>query len=101
MVINNTMISIEIVYADDIQQITLTLELAPGSTVDAALRQAQQQHTYFAQLDLTQFKVGIFSKIVQRETVLTAGDRIEIYLPLRIDPKQRRKIKAAQSAADN
>jgi putative ubiquitin-RnfH superfamily antitoxin RatB of RatAB toxin-antitoxin module len=36
------------------------------------------------------FHVGIFGKRVSMDDILTPGDRVEIYEPLRIDPKQSR-----------
>ncbi|OYQ87038.1 RnfH family protein [Wohlfahrtiimonas chitiniclastica] len=37
---------------------------------------------------------GIFNQIVDLDYVLQAGDRIEVYRPLQIDPKTARKIRA-------
>ena len=34
--------------------------------------------------------VGVFGKKVAMDFVLTPGDRVEVYEPLRIDPKQSR-----------
>ena len=47
-------------------------------------------------IDIASVKVGIFSKIVNRDQVLRAGDRVEIYRPLIADPKEARKQRAAQ-----
>ena len=38
--------------------------------------------------------VGIYSQKVRLDTVLNAGDRIEIYRPLTIDPMAKRKSKS-------
>lgn len=40
--------------------------------------------------------VGIFARIVSPDTVVKAGDRIEIYRPLLIDPKEKRRQRARQ-----
>jgi len=40
--------------------------------------------------------VGIFAKQVSYDTVVKAGDRIEIYRPLQIDPKENRRQRARQ-----
>ncbi len=45
-------------------------------------------------IDITQQAVGIYNKIVALQAPVTAGDRIEIYRPLVIDPKQARRIRA-------
>ena len=36
----------------------------------------------FPDLDVTQHKVGIFGKPCSPETAVSAGDRVEIYLPI-------------------
>ncbi|MCH8163853.1 MAG: RnfH family protein, partial [Proteobacteria bacterium] len=45
-------------------------------------------------IDLETNEVGIFSKIVALDTLVRAGDRIEIYRPLILDPKQARRLRA-------
>lgn len=37
---------------------------------------------------------GIFNQVVKGDYCLQDGDRIEVYRPLEIDPKQARKIRA-------
>ena len=48
-------------------------------------------------IDLNCNKVGIWGKIVPLNTLLTEGDRVEIYRPLLLDPKQIRKLKAKRN----
>ena len=49
----------------------------------------------FAQeIDLTKNKIGIFSKFIQPDTLVQPKDRIEIYRPLIIDPKDARRLRA-------
>lgn len=38
---------------------------------------------------------GVFGRPVQADTPLSDGDRVEIYLPLRVDPKTARRRRAA------
>jgi putative ubiquitin-RnfH superfamily antitoxin RatB of RatAB toxin-antitoxin module len=38
--------------------------------------------------------VGIFGEVKPLDWVLAAGDRLEIYLPLQLDPKQARRLRA-------
>ena len=45
-------------------------------------------------LDMTQYKVGIFGKLKTLDTVLHEHDRIEIYRPLLADPKESRRSRA-------
>lgn len=44
--------------------------------------------------------VGIWGKAATLQTVLKVGDRIEIYEPLQVDPKQIRLMRAAQDPVE-
>lgn len=44
--------------------------------------------------DSTALKTGIHGKITDPETILHQNDRIEIYRPLVIDPKEKRRLKS-------
>ena len=45
-------------------------------------------------LPLVEGKVGIFGKTVQVDARVAHGDRIEIYRPLAVDPKEARRQRA-------
>ncbi|MCK6410065.1 RnfH family protein [Thauera sp.] len=51
-------------------------------------------------IDLARNKVGIFGKIKPLDTVLAEGDRVEIYMPIVIDPKTAPRRKREGSVAD-
>lgn len=62
-----------------------------GMTVEDALNQT----TLFSRYpEAKSFAIGIFSRKVDLTTVLSNGDRIEIYRPLLRNPKDRRRQKA-------
>lgn len=82
---------IEIVYALKNEQFFYTEEVAEGITVGEALQHSQLLKE-FPNLDIS--KVGIFSKVVKKEDILHDMDRIEVYRPLLIDPKQQRRDRA-------
>ena len=82
-------IRVEVVYADASRQTLRSVELAAGATVDDAIRAAQILD--FAPTDFTPARVGIFGRIVARSAVLREGDRVELYRPLKIDPKEARR----------
>jgi putative ubiquitin-RnfH superfamily antitoxin RatB of RatAB toxin-antitoxin module len=42
--------------------------------------------------------VGVFGKRVEPATLLADGDRVEIYRPLAVDPKERRRQRARKRA---
>jgi putative ubiquitin-RnfH superfamily antitoxin RatB of RatAB toxin-antitoxin module len=58
--------------------------LPTGSTVADALAASGLQGTTF----------GVFGKQVPPEHPLREGDRVEVYRPLRIDPKEARRRRA-------
>ncbi len=92
---NDSMIGVEIAYASDSQQKVISLEVAADSSVLHAIEQSGilQQ---FTQIDLTTMKVGIFGRLVALTDPIQPGDRIEIYRPLQVDPKQKRRTKAQE-----
>lgn len=51
----------------------------------------------FPAIDLQRNKVGIFSKVIELDAIIHDGDRIEIYEPVQVDPKQARRNRAKDS----
>lgn len=89
------MLEIEIVYGLANRQVLKSMTVAEGTTVrEAALKSGLEVE--FPELDLQQVPLGIFGKAVKDETVLRDGDRIEVYRPLLIDPKEARRKRAEQ-----
>lgn len=93
------LIAIEVAYAEAHKQKIISLTVVEGTNVrDAALQANMQQE--FPHLDVATAKLGIFGKAVAKpeEELVGAGDRIEIYRPLIIDPKQARLNRAQKKA---
>ncbi|WP_430461802.1 RnfH family protein [Thalassolituus sp. LLYu03] len=92
-------IQVEVAYALPNKQKILTVDVEPGTTMLDAVKQSGIENE-FPELDLAEAKFGIFGKATRTpETdVVRAGDRIEIYRPLLIDPKQARANRAAKTA---
>lgn len=84
------MISVEVAYATPERQVILVAKVLPNSTVEDVI-QASGILQQFPEIDLTLQKVGVFSKIVDLQYRVKEHDRIEIYRPLLIDPKDARK----------
>jgi putative ubiquitin-RnfH superfamily antitoxin RatB of RatAB toxin-antitoxin module len=82
-------INIEIVYATPLNQLVIPLEILEPCTVEQAILQSGILQQY-PEIQLENNKVGIFSKVVPLSTLLKDCDRVEIYRPLIIDPKQAR-----------
>lgn len=98
---------VEVAYALPDKQAIVPLKVAPGTTaLEAAQRSGIADR--FEGLDLENARLGVFGKVVAPDQVLQAGDRVEIYRPLKVDPKEVRKARAArvkerkaQAAADD
>ena len=88
----------EVAYALPDRQVIVVVEVAPGATLEDAIRASGilQQHP---DIDLAKNKVGIFGKLGKPGDSLRDGDRVEIYRPLIADPKQVRKQRAAEGKA--
>lgn len=46
---------------------------------------------------LLQRQVGVFGKVVQWDDVLKYTDRLEVYAPLKIDPKEARRLRTTKN----
>jgi putative ubiquitin-RnfH superfamily antitoxin RatB of RatAB toxin-antitoxin module len=70
------------------------LHLAPGATVGEALRRSG----LLARASLAmgvEPAFGVFNRLRSADWPLCDGDRVEIYRPLLVDPKEARRIRAA------
>lgn len=85
-------ISIDLIYALPEKQWQQHLNLAAGDTVAAAIT-ASQLFQHFPELEQQDLLIGIWGKRTNLQYVLQNHDRVEIYRPLIIDPKQARQIK--------
>ena len=88
----------EVAYGRMDEQALLTVESEEPLTVQQAIERSGIVER-FAEIDLTEYKVGIFGKAAKLETPLSDGDRVEIYRPLIADPKEARKKRAAEGKA--
>lgn len=83
------MVTIELVYVPKgLEALHVTLTLSPGTTVGEALNHSG---IYSAYPETREMAVGIYAKLVSLDVVLKDGDRIEIYRPLALDPKEKRR----------
>ena len=92
----NNLIHIEVAYAREDKQKIIALEMAEGSTVEMAIH-ASGILAIFPEIDLKHQEVGVFSRRRSLSDLVNQGDRIEIYRPLTIDPKEARRAKAKKS----
>lgn len=84
------MLEIEIAYGLPDRQYLRAMQVPEGTTARQAVLQSSLDQE-IPNLDLAAAPLGIFGKRVKDDTVLRARDRIEIYRPLLIDPKEARR----------
>ncbi len=88
-------ISVEVAYASETKQFLKSLRVAKGTTVIEAIQQSGVCGA-FPGLDVESSRVGVFSQLVAKDQALKAHDRVEIYRPLTIDPKEARRRRATK-----
>ncbi len=81
-------IRVEVVRAQRERADAVTVELPAGACVRDALKACGMKGD----------TVGVFGKRVDPATPLADGDRVEIYRPLSLDPKERRRQRARKRA---
>lgn len=86
---------VEVVYALPGETTVIPVTVAPGATIADAIRASDIQRL-FPEIDPDNNKVGVFSRIKSPQAGVRDGDRIEIYRPLRADPKEARRRRAAR-----
>ena len=86
---------VEVAYATPERQEIVTVQLEEGGSMLEAVRRSGIE-TLFPGLDPENLDMGIFGKVVKSpaEHKLREGDRVELYRPLKIDPKQARMNRA-------
>ena len=90
---NEELIIVEVAYATPDKQIILSLKVPHKTNVAQAIEQSGIVNL-FDNITITEQNVGIFGKICDLKTILRAGDRVEIYRALWIDPKIGRRERA-------
>ena len=87
-------IDVEVVFGIPEQQRLVSLRLKSGATVADAIEQSGFARK-FVDHDLSSLSVGVWGHLAARDGVLSAGDRVEIYRPLQMDPREARRRLAA------
>jgi putative ubiquitin-RnfH superfamily antitoxin RatB of RatAB toxin-antitoxin module len=86
-------IRISVVYADPQRQLVREIELAVGATVNDAIRASGILEELPG---FTPAGVGVFGSKVAADAALRDGDRVELYRPLLVDPKEARRRRATK-----
>ncbi len=85
-------LSIELAYSPAPRQVRwATLELPAGSCVADALNASGWLSLHGLTLD--KLRCGVWGRPQPLDHILRDGDRIELYRPLRVDPKEARRLR--------
>ena len=95
------MIRVEVAYALPHKQKLISLQVPVGTTLFEAARESGIGE-HFEGLDLERAPMGVFglAEANPKQRVLKDGERVEIYRPLIVDPKETRKARARKRQAD-
>lgn len=74
----------------------VVLKLPRGATLIDAVRASGLLDRY-AGIDLAQARLGIWGRVQPPETLLRERDRVELYRPLTVDPKEARRLRYRKS----
>lgn len=85
------MLSIEIVCGDANRQELIQREVDEGATARQAVVECRKLQEAFPGLDLLSSQLGVWGQPVSDEHLLQDGDRVEVYRPLQLDPREARR----------
>lgn len=83
-------LNIEVVFALPNRQKLVELQLDVGATIAEAI-EASGLDAEFEDVDFSSCEVGVWSKPQRRDHVLRDKDRVEVYRPLDMDPREARR----------
>ncbi len=88
---------VEVVFALPDRQRLIEVEVGKGATVADVIEVAGIRDE-FAGVDLDALQRGIWGQIVQDDHPVNPGDRVEIYRPLEIEPREARRLRATRAS---
>lgn len=90
-------LAVEVVYSPAAGQVEcVALRLPPGATVADAIAASGLAARW---PECGGLDAGLWGRRAGRDARLSDGDRVEIYRPLRVDPKQARRQRARRAQA--
>ena len=87
---------IEVCFGDADSQVLLTTQVSAGTTVRNAIL-ASELPELFPSYDFSMLECGVYGQVVPDHHPVHPGDRVEVYRPLVLDPKARRRLKAMKT----
>lgn len=86
-------IRVSLAYAEPGRAFLVEFELPAGATVADAIERSGIRHAR-PEVVIDPGRLGVFARKATPATRLRDGDRVEIYRPLRFDPKEARRRRA-------
>jgi len=83
-------IEVEVVFALPEKQSLTSLLIEDGATVAEAVAKSGLLEA-FPDHGLAQMTLGVWGREVENSRIVRAGDRIEIYRPLQLEPREARR----------
>lgn len=93
------MIAVEIAYATPEKQVIYKVDVEEGCSIEQAIESSPLLKD-FPEIDLTINQVGVFGVQKKLSHTLRQSDRVEVYRPLIIDPKQARLNRLAKKKSE-
>jgi hypothetical protein len=87
---------VEVVYATPVRQQIIGVDVLPGTTIDAVIRQSGILDL-FPEIDLSRVQIGVYGEFAHPHDLVKDHDRVEIYRPLIADPKSARRKRAERA----
>ena len=85
-------VRVTVAWISPTEQELVSLELPAGTTVTLAIAASKLASSY--NLTLNTLRIGINGHLARLESDVVDGDRIEIYRPLIVDPKDARRARS-------
>lgn len=87
-------VRIEVVYARAPHAVDrVMLDLPEGATVLDALQASGLLQGHEGLLDSTRHRIGVWGRLAGLDDPLRERDRVEVYRPLTVDPKEARRLR--------
>jgi hypothetical protein len=83
-------ISVEVAFALPDVQVLVTVSMEAGASVADAVQQSGIPER-FPERRLDALQTGIWGRPVERSCRISDGDRVELYRPLQLDPREARR----------
>ena len=90
------MIKITVAFALPMAQFEIPISIEKNCTAALAIKRSGLLER-FPEIAFSTISIGVFGKRIDLDYLVRAGDRLEIYRPLRIDPKKARRLRAKRA----